>query len=407
VWRLGVGDLLARSVCRRLGQVALALVVALVVMPSAMAVGAARPAIELATVQVATGQRAVLSASVPVPSVCSLGVGRARIKTRSHVASRLPIVEWRWTVGRGAKAGPWRTRVTCAKSIASLKRGRGEETGLKIRVRPGRRARRGSRSLIAPRSLRVEARRYVNAGVPRVAQGEATEGLGGAGNRFSPCECVWLAYERRSDIYHAAVAAGVPAGGVATSGDDYWWNAWRWAENARRAGIPVGTVPAAGSIIVFPKSREYGSYGHVGYVTGVNRDGSFNTEERGIPDTWPFRGGCQPGRSRTKQFIRRSIPGTQFIYGGIAGIDPDLGGGDATALQMLLDGAGQVWAKNSIGDGGWTRETGPGHTAIAAGGGGLQMLLDGAGQVWAKNSIGDGGWTRETGPGHETIAAGL
>jgi hypothetical protein len=73
---------------------------------------------------------------------------------------------------------------------------------------------------------------------------------------------------------------------------------------------------------------------------------------------------------------------------------------------MLLDSAGQVWAKNSIGDGGWTRETPPGHTAIAAGDGGLQLLLDSAGQVWAKNSIGDGGWTRETPPGHTKIAAG-
>jgi hypothetical protein len=75
-------------------------------------------------------------------------------------------------------------------------------------------------------------------------------------------------------------------------------------------------------------------------------------------------------------------------------------------LQMLIDSVGQVWAKNSIGNGGWTRETPPGHVAIAAGGNGLQMLIDGVGQVWAKDSIGEDGWTRETPPGHVAIAAG-
>jgi len=79
-------------------------------------------------------------------------------------------------------------------------------------------------------------------------------------------------------------------------------------------------------------------------------------------------------------------------------------GGDG--LQMLLDSAGQVWAKNSIGNGGWTQETPAGETAIAAGGNGLQMLLDSAGQVWAKSSIGNGGWTQETPAGETKIAAG-
>jgi hypothetical protein len=43
------------------------------------------------------------------------------------------------------------------------------------------------------------------------------------------------------------------------------------------------------------------------------------------------------------------------------------GGGNGSGLQMLLDGAGQVWAKNSIGNGGWTQETPAGETAISAG----------------------------------------
>jgi hypothetical protein len=31
----------------------------------------------------------------------------------------------------------------------------------------------------------------------------------------------------------------------------------------------------------------------------------------------------------------------------------------AVGNQMILDSAGQVWAKNSIGNGGWTQETPP------------------------------------------------
>ena len=72
--------------------------------------------------------------------------------------------------------------------------------------------------------------------------------------------------------------------------------------------------------------------------------------------------------------------------------------------QMLLDSAGQVWAKDTIGNGGWTLATPAGEKAIAAGSGGLQMLLDGAGQVWAKNTIGNGGWTLETPAGETNIA---
>ena len=75
-------------------------------------------------------------------------------------------------------------------------------------------------------------------------------------------------------------------------------------------------------------------------------------------------------------------------------------------VQMLLDSAGQVWAKTTIG-GDWILEAPPGHAAIAAGGGGLQMLVDGAGQVWAKNHVGNGGWTLETPTGPiPAIAAG-
>jgi hypothetical protein len=74
--------------------------------------------------------------------------------------------------------------------------------------------------------------------------------------------------------------------------------------------------------------------------------------------------------------------------------------------QLLLGGDGKVWAKNTIGDGGWAEEAPPGEIAIAAGSNGLQMLLGGDGKVWAKNTIGNGGWVEEAPPGEIAIAAG-
>jgi hypothetical protein len=78
----------------------------------------------------------------------------------------------------------------------------------------------------------------------------------------------------------------------------------------------------------------------------------------------------------------------------------------SNGLQMVLDGVGQVWARNSF-IGGWTQQTGPGQVAIAAGANGQMMLLDGVGQVWAKNTLNASvGWTQETGPGETAIAMG-
>ena len=74
--------------------------------------------------------------------------------------------------------------------------------------------------------------------------------------------------------------------------------------------------------------------------------------------------------------------------------------------QMMLDSSGDVWAKNSIGSGGWTEEASGGITAIATGDNGFQMILDSSGDVWAKNSIGSGGWTEEVSGGQAKISAG-
>lgn len=87
--------------------------------------------------------------------------------------------------------------------------------------------------------------------------------------------------------------------------------------------------------------------------------------------------------------------------------------GNATAIavggdtQMFLRSDGAVFATNYIGDN-WVEETAPGTaTAVAVSTTGLQMIITSDSQVWAKNSIGYGGWTTEVGPGNATrIAVG-
>ncbi len=93
---------------------------------------------------------------------------------------------------------------------------------------------------------------------------------------------------------------------------------------------------------------------------------------------------------------------TEEVKGGIKAVAA--GGG----TQMILDTAGNVWAKNSaaISNSGWIEEVTGGQKAISAGDGGLQMILDGTGNVCAKNSLGVGGWTEEVSGGQRSIATG-
>lgn len=61
---------------------------------------------------------------------------------------------------------------------------------------------------------------------------------------------------------------------------NYWGNANQWGESARRAGFRTGYTPQVGSVIVFPNSIYEGvNYGHVGYVTAVNADGTIEMVE--------------------------------------------------------------------------------------------------------------------------------
>lgn len=53
-------------------------------------------------------------------------------------------------------------------------------------------------------------------------------------------------------------------------------NANQWAVNAARQGIPTGSSPRVGAVMVSTR----GEWGHVGVVMAVNADGSFLLKEQ-------------------------------------------------------------------------------------------------------------------------------
>lgn len=57
-------------------------------------------------------------------------------------------------------------------------------------------------------------------------------------------------------------------------------DARNWIHVARLRGIPVGTLPRVGSVAVWPRLSEFG---HVAYVTRLERGGGFDVGEYNLP----------------------------------------------------------------------------------------------------------------------------
>jgi len=73
--------------------------------------------------------------------------------------------------------------------------------------------------------------------------------------------------------------------------------------------------------------------------------------------------------------------------------------------QMLVAPDASIYAKNSIGNGGWSQEVSPGNTTQIAVGGGTQMFLRGDSAVFARSAATGGAWIQETDPGSATKIA--
>ncbi len=150
---------------------------------------------------------------------------------------------WSWESGPGARSGRWRYRVAC-------RRGRVRTTRLLVvtvhnRAVPAHGPRGRRRLILAGSAHAVAAVIEKGGGVGKGSSG---------GNPYDFPQCTWYAWSRRQDlpVFHA--------------------NALGWANAARAAGVPVGTTPVAGAIVVF-QPGQYGAhapYGHVAYVESVN-----------------------------------------------------------------------------------------------------------------------------------------
>ena len=59
-------------------------------------------------------------------------------------------------------------------------------------------------------------------------------------------------------------------------------DAWNWPHVAELAGLRVGRAPAVGSVAVWPKLAR--PFGHVAYVSGIERNGGIDVSEYNPPD---------------------------------------------------------------------------------------------------------------------------
>ena len=173
--------------------------------------------------------------------------------------------------------------------------------------------------IVAPGSLRVSTSATSTTGQTSPTGGRVNA-TATATSHFQVGQCTWWADRMRPDIFKAAVAHGVPTGSANTP---YPWAAWRWAQNARVGGLPVGSVPQVGAIAVFPRGSWGSSVGHVAYVEAVYQ-GSYQISEENFgpgEDAGGRIDGDDPdARLRTiytsghANDSNRNPPGTEFIY---------------------------------------------------------------------------------------------
>jgi surface antigen len=81
-------------------------------------------------------------------------------------------------------------------------------------------------------------------------------------------------------------------------------DAWNWPNVARRAGLRVGLRPEVGAVAVWPRLAP--PFGHVAYVTAVERDGAIGVAEYNRP------GGALPFAFDRRRDVDPA--GAVFIY---------------------------------------------------------------------------------------------
>lgn len=233
-------------------------------------------------------------------SVCQAVVRVRRVRDAlTHVKTDAQgRVAWRWLILPSSPSGTWRITVVCQHGRL---RGSGRTSILVVTESKSSRGPIGD-----PHSLEN----------PR---GTVAGKGGGVCGPFEPGQCTCLAYQKRPDVYNTAVAHGVPVGGTRAAGPEFYvWDGEQWLVNAQRAGIPTGSEPVAGALVVWgvPNSA---AYGHVAYVEQATSPTHVLVSEC----NYDWHGSC-----RTIWENPQAAANLQgYIYGGPAGSGPGSAGG--------------------------------------------------------------------------------
>jgi surface antigen len=180
--------------------------------------------------------------------------------------------KWSWHIPGNVNYGKWKFSVACSG-------GRKVHHGSKIFSADGGTGP-SAKGLWIPGTMKVQ----------RVRIKTSSTGIGnggGEGSLYPFGQCTWWVAKLRPDLPLFPGKSG---------------NALNWAKSGKRAGFPVGVIPALHAVAVFqPGQYQAGPYGHVAYVTAVRGDEITISEAN-------FRG----RRGHSKRTIDWS--GLEFIY---------------------------------------------------------------------------------------------
>lgn len=195
---------------------------------------------------------------------------------------------WTWIGAAGAPGGRWLATVRCTLGGKRVKATQPIKVPRSVSHR---------RSTVLVRRGSIHGQAY---------DGFAGKGVGlgsGGADPYPHGQCTWYAWLKRQDLPWFSGESG---------------NARNWYTSAQRHGIPTGTVPVAGSIVVFQPGQDgAGGYGHVAYVEAVS--GSSITISEANYHGAHVRETIE-GVAIEIQTISSS--GLHFIYGGPAGNGP-------------------------------------------------------------------------------------
>lgn len=188
-------------------------------------------------------------------------------------------------------------------------------------------------------------------------------------------------------------------------------NAKDWDDNARNRGMHLKPGNASDIEPGDIAQSSDGEWGHVGFVTKIDRDMNGKIKAIEVADlngkgTGDYAISYLVDKNSQGNFLRGGSLDWEFFIDanglskGLNNESPGSSGSSSPYSPIaLLDFASAIWAKVSVNDPGFMRETGDGSARSIGAGGSRQTLLDFCNGVWTKEGVGFGGWNQEGGCG--------